>query len=345
MEENHGTANSEVEVENLPTISIVTPSFNQGRFIEETIRSVVLQEYPRVEYIVIDGNSTDETTRILEKYDPWIDDWVSEDDRGQTHAINKGIERCTGDIFNWVNSDDALARGALKAVGRHMGNLDVHVLGGYARRFNNEDGETESYVRLQIRDRLEHSVVRSHFRQLPTYYRLDVVRSLGRLNESLQFIMDTELWTRYLLNKGQDRIKLIDDVLGHFRLHGSSKTVSGQDAFREEKYSLDKQLYRSAFEGLPLACCAPETEREAVLRGKFYNTKNLRSSCLKSYLLQSFAFHCRGRISRSDRLALVGRALLNYPARSPQQYRSLFGEVLFPELRSWYRRWKSLEIL
>ena len=88
-----------------PKISIVTPSFNQGQYIEQTIRSVLLQNYPNLEYIIFDGGSTDETVSIIKKYEPWLTYWVSEPDRGQSHAINKGLKKCTGNYFNWINSD------------------------------------------------------------------------------------------------------------------------------------------------------------------------------------------------------------------------------------------------
>lgn len=91
-----------------PKISIVTPSYNQGKFIEECIRSVLLQGYPDLEYIIIDGGSTDETVEIIKKYEPWLTYWVSEPDRGQSHAINKGLLKSTGRLFNWHNSDDVL---------------------------------------------------------------------------------------------------------------------------------------------------------------------------------------------------------------------------------------------
>jgi glycosyltransferase involved in cell wall biosynthesis len=89
-----------------PRISIVTPSYNQAQFIEETIRSILLQNYPNLEYIIIDGGSTDGTVEILKKYETWLTYWVSEPDRGQSHALNKGIERATGEWIGWQNSDD-----------------------------------------------------------------------------------------------------------------------------------------------------------------------------------------------------------------------------------------------
>ena len=99
-----------------PKISIVTPSYNQGQFIEETILSVLDQDYPDLEYLIIDGGSTDNTIDIIRKYSKHLTYWVSEPDRGQSHAINKGFAICTGEIFNWLNSDDLLLNNALSSV-------------------------------------------------------------------------------------------------------------------------------------------------------------------------------------------------------------------------------------
>lgn len=101
-----------------PRISIVTPSYNQGQFIEETIRSVLLQGYPNLEYIIIDGGSTDGTAGIIKMYERHLAYWVSEPDRGQTHALNKGYARATGDIFGWLNTDEMYLPGTLARVGR-----------------------------------------------------------------------------------------------------------------------------------------------------------------------------------------------------------------------------------
>ena len=113
-----------------PRISIVTPSYNQGQFIEETIRSVLLQGYPNLEYIIIDGGSTDNSVEIIKKYSPWLTYWVSERDRGQSHAINKGFEHASGDILGWLNSDDMLAMGSLRRVAEISVETGCDVLSG-----------------------------------------------------------------------------------------------------------------------------------------------------------------------------------------------------------------------
>jgi glycosyltransferase involved in cell wall biosynthesis len=102
----------------LPRISIVTPSYNQGQFIERSILSVLNQNYPNTELIIIDGGSDDESLDILKKYDDYITFWVSEPDRGQSYAINKGIDRSTGELITWLNADDLFLPNALKGIGK-----------------------------------------------------------------------------------------------------------------------------------------------------------------------------------------------------------------------------------
>ena len=124
-----------------PRITIVTPNYNQGQFIEETIRSVLLQGYPNLEYIIIDGGSTDNSVEIVKKYEQYLAYWVSEPDRGQSHAINKGFERCTGDYVAWMNSSDCYMPGALQYIfgNSKINNSDfIYGISTYAGRSLNE---------------------------------------------------------------------------------------------------------------------------------------------------------------------------------------------------------------
>ena len=124
-----------------PKISIVTPNYNFGDFIEETIRSVLLQGYPDLEFIIIDGGSSDNSVEIIKKYAPWIAYWSSEPDECQAAAINKGIKHCTGQIFNWICSDDILFKMALRTVGEAFSiNQPDLIIGRHIHRYQDKPG-------------------------------------------------------------------------------------------------------------------------------------------------------------------------------------------------------------
>lgn len=226
-----------------PKISIVTPSFNQGQYIEQTIRSVLLQNYPNLEYIIIDGGSTDETISILKKYDPWITYWVSEPDSGQSDAINKGLAKCTGDIFNWINSDDHLEPNALHKVAEafmnHPGALQIC---GYSRIYDDVTNNTIQHHRSELFESIEKTIVQEKINQQGLFYKLSIIREIGKVNPSLSYVMDLELWFRFLCKYGQDKIILIDDVLANFRLHPKSKTNDFQAQFRQEAHCVFHRL-------------------------------------------------------------------------------------------------------
>lgn len=224
----------------LPKISIITPSFNQGLYIEQTIKSILDQGYPNLEYIVIDGGSTDNTVSILKKYDSHLAYWVSEPDKGQAHAINKGLERCTGDIVNWINSDDFLEPGALMAIANNwIGNPKANVFCGYTHCFWEETGKTSHTYRMGLKKTVTDTLLHIEMNQPGTFYRTEVLKSLGGVNDSLRYVFDNELWMRYLCAYGQDGIKMIDQLIAHFRLHGSSKSVGdGFTKFNDEQQSI-----------------------------------------------------------------------------------------------------------
>lgn len=210
----------------LPKISIITPSFNQGIYLEETIRSVLAQKYPNYELIIIDAGSTDSTLDVIRKYEPWITYWVSERDRGQSHAIQKGLAVATGDIINWINSDDLLAPGALHRIAAEF-NLDTHdVLCGYCdyfvRDLNHLDLRNE---RMGLGQTVGDTILGGKINQPSTFFKASVIKELG-VDEQFHFTMDLDLWFRYLLRAGQSRILLSESLLTYFRLHEASKTVA-----------------------------------------------------------------------------------------------------------------------
>lgn len=321
-----------------PKISIVTPSYNQGKFIEETIRSVLLQGYPNLEYIVIDGQSTDQTTQILKKYDPWISHWVSEPDSGQTNAINKGLNHCTGDIFNWINSDDYITKNSLKSISNSFSS-ELDVLCGYNRRFDNEtEGKVED-VRLQLCKTPECSIPYHHFIQPSTYYRLEVAKGLGKLDENLNYNMDKEWFIRYLLRYGQERIAFIDDVLSMFRLHETSKTVSEERAFEREKVGLFRDIYKDLLGRMKYG---DNIESDITYINKWKQSGvNLRKTvgALDLYLSYKNKRNNRVTIETLKHLLL---SLVRYPELFKIKFGHIIGTILFPTLFNEVNRYLNL---
>ena len=226
-----------------PKISIVTPSYNQGRYIEQTILSVLNQNYPNLEYIIIDGGSTDNTIDIIKKYADRITYWVSEPDKGQSNALNKGLEKCTGELFNWINSDDYLEPNALfKLAEAFEKNRGADIFCGYARMFNDTDNVTLLNHRCQIFSNTEQTMVAQKNDQHGMFYRLGVIKELGGINENLHYVMDLELWFRYLVARGIHKFVFINELLAHFRIHPQSKTGSMELRFREEEKLLWKYM-------------------------------------------------------------------------------------------------------
>jgi len=206
-----------------PKISVITPSYNQGQYLEETIRSVLLQNYPNLEYIIIDGGSTDNSVDIIKKYDKWIKYWVSEKDSGQSEAINKGLAECTGELFNWINSDDYYDRECFKKLVENYDPSVTDIIAGDYRFFY-EGEDRYKTVRLMLRDTLAETIALVHVHQPSTFIKLHLVKEAGGLNTKLHFIMDQELWIKYLFTHGQNRIKILNEELAFFRFHLDSKT-------------------------------------------------------------------------------------------------------------------------
>jgi hypothetical protein len=209
-----------------PRISIVTPSYNQGRFIEETIRSVLLQGYPDLEYIITDGGSRDQSVEIIKKYGPWLTYWVSEQDRGQSHAINKGFDRSTGPLLGWLNSDDILLPNALATVAVNLPRLDEPVL--IAGRAEIRDVSLTRTILVVDRIPRTFSDVFSQFDtffpQPSVFFTREALKLAGVLKEDLHYSMDLELWLRMARHVP---ITLIEQHLSWMRRHDDAKTGPG----------------------------------------------------------------------------------------------------------------------
>jgi glycosyltransferase involved in cell wall biosynthesis len=211
----------------LPRVSVVTPSFNQAVFLERTILSVLEQEYPNLEYIIIDGGSTDGSVEIIQKYADRLAYWISEPDRGQTDAINKGFSHATGDILAWLNSDDTYLPGALAGAASFLQqNGKVGLVYG-DMNFIDEHDQVIGKFNAALTDlkRLRRGYI--HVPQPAAFIRADLWRQVGPLDPTFFFAMDYDLWVR--LAQKSDFAYLKGETWANFRLHSGGKTVVSDD--------------------------------------------------------------------------------------------------------------------
>jgi len=214
-----------------PRISIVTPSYNQGIFLEETLRSVLLQNYPNLELIVIDGGSKDESVSIIQKYASWISYWISEKDKGQSDAINKGFQRATGEIITWINSDDLLTQGALQKVAEHFLDLpgDAGLIHGGMILFKEKtELETRFTYLKPSRESYLSGIV---FSQPAAFFKKKYLDHVGYLREELHYGMDYDLFMRLSL---VSNFYSVSDVFALYRVHSQSKSVAQTNQFIDD---------------------------------------------------------------------------------------------------------------
>jgi glycosyltransferase involved in cell wall biosynthesis len=210
-----------------PLVSIITPSFNQSRYIEATIRSVLQQDYPSIEYIIVDGGSDDGSVDIIKRHADKLAWWVSEQDRGQTDALNKGFSHAKGEILAWINSDDTYEPGALT---RAVQYLVEHPETGmvYAdTNFIDETGRVIGRFPAAQTDyrRLQQGYV--HIPQQATFFRASLWKQVAPLDPDFYFAMDYDLWVR--LAKLALFTYLPGQTWANFRLHTSAKTIAADD--------------------------------------------------------------------------------------------------------------------
>jgi glycosyltransferase involved in cell wall biosynthesis len=207
----------------LPRISIVTPSLNQARFLAETMDSIMSQDYPELEYIVIDGKSTDGSQRIIEARQQYLSDWCDEEDRGQSDAIMKGLARSSGELFAWVNSDDILFPGCLAAVAKcYLKNNRPDIIHTNVAYIDAETRITR-YVRVPRQSRFFFFRGVWHGAAPSIFFKTSLVRAVGGLDRNLHLSMDLDLWMKMM--KAGAKAAHVPEYLGGFRQHASSKTV------------------------------------------------------------------------------------------------------------------------
>jgi glycosyltransferase involved in cell wall biosynthesis len=208
---------------NAPKISIVTPSYMQAGFLEETIRSVLLQGYPTLEYFVLDAGSTDGTVEVIRKYEQWLTGWRSERDRGQSAAVNEGWAKATGELVAWINSDDWYQPGAFAAVAKaalgnpgatwFAGHVDDHTVdGAFIKRHPARHMPLDELLGKH----------RYGFHQPGMFWRASHLREVGALDEALHNSFDCELWARSV-STGH-KLEALDLPVACFRRHRQSKT-------------------------------------------------------------------------------------------------------------------------
>jgi glycosyltransferase involved in cell wall biosynthesis len=230
-----------------PRITLVTPSFNQGRFLEETIRSVLDQGYPNLEYMVFDGGSVDGSVGILERYSNRLTYWESNRDEGQSHAIEKGLARATGVIANWLNSDDLLLPGSLHRVAAAYRETGADLIVGEDNHFATDATNPIRRFRpsgYEFPECLRFWTGKFRYHQPCTFFRLEIYQKVGGIDRSLKFLMDYDLYCRMLGVKGV-LVAVVPEVISAFRLHQESKTETAKAGFLEEQRRVSKRYWAS----------------------------------------------------------------------------------------------------
>ena len=270
-------------------LSIVTPSYNQGRFLEETILSVLKQGYEPLEYIVIDGGSTDESVSIVKKYEDRIAYWVSEKDRGQVHAINKGLEKATGDIFAFLNSDDLYLPGTFAAVMSHFEqHPESEWVCGDSIMFG--DGHETRMIRANVPRSAAHCLCWAYRAPQPAHFwKREIVT--GGFQERWAYDFDHDLYVRLLLTG--HKCEYLPLPMAAYRLHEVSKTVA--EGFRQiEEFDRIAEFYEPQLQGSDQRWC----RATRFLRLSYAASEAGSKREAANWLVRALATHPEGLLNR-----------------------------------------------
>ncbi len=249
-------------MKNYPKISVVTPSYNQGEFLEDTIKSILGQNYPNLEYIVCDGGSTDYSKEIIEKYSDKISWWCSEKDKGQTDAINKGMRRATGDIVGWINSDDVLLPGALFKIAEHyMTHPETDFLNGGVANLDRSGHFLRFFQPVMSRFFMERGCY--SICQQGMFWKRKIFDKLGYLNQNFHAEMDVEWLIR--VYEGGFKVRSLNKPIGGIRVYGGTKTALGGAIWDNDEKTIN-QKYGGRY----------VNDRRGLKLYAFYFTKLLR---------------------------------------------------------------------
>jgi glycosyltransferase involved in cell wall biosynthesis len=291
----------------VPRISVITPSFNQGRFIGETIRSIAAQQWPDLEFIVIDGGSSDETIDIIRRHEPLIAHWVSEPDRGQADAINKGLRAATGEIVTWFSADDVYADGIFAAVADAWRRNPRAIYAAPVSNFDSRGRQT--LIRphgLSLENVVQYWKRRSRWHDPGLFWSRAVVDAAGKLDPSLTCAFDYDYLARALQ---RFPVEYVEHVAAGFRLHRDSKTTSQSEQMMAETAAVSQRYWH----------LLSTVDREGFERAEF-----------ETLVRRAFSKLLRGR---RDALPLLWRVLREHPLAALLRLTWLFPAVLIERLR------------